>query len=67
MPKKYIEIKFEKKTVAVCPIKECEPLEYIELEKEATKNFLQLYARLKRYDERIDQLEKDIKLLKGED
>lgn len=63
MNKKYIEIKINNNLVFVAPIKECEPLKFIELEKEAKAN---LAALLCGYDQKIEDLKTEIANLKGE-
>lgn len=67
MLKKYIEIKLEGKVIAVCPIKECEVSRFIELEKEAKKNLAALVVDYNIQKEEIKRLEREIKILKGED
>lgn len=60
MNKKYVEFKIEDQVVAVCAIKECSPLEFIQKEREAKAN-------LEKLVERLNKLEEEIKVLKGED
>lgn len=67
MLKKYIEIKLEGRVVAICPIKECEVSHFIELEKEAKKNLAALIFDYNNQKEEIKKLEKEIKILKGEE
>ena len=62
--KKYVEIKIDGKVVAVPDIKECTPLEYVQKKQEAEKNLDNL---LKWLLVKIDKLEKEVKVLKGED
>lgn len=62
--KKYVEIKIEGKVVAVPEIKECAPVEYIKKEQAAKKNLENLIKWLL---VKIDNLEKEVKILKGED
>lgn len=71
MAKKYIEIKFGEKVVGVCAIKECEPLAFIELEKVAKENAKQINENflntIKILSDRIESLENEVRILKGED
>lgn len=62
--KKYVEIKLNGKVVAVPEVKDCEPLEYIKKEQAAAKN---LDTLVKWLLIKIDNLEKEVKILKGED
>lgn len=62
--KKYVEIKVNGKVVGVPEIKECTPLEYIQKKQEAEKNLDTLFKWLLI---RIDRLENEVKVLKGED
>lgn len=71
MLKKYVEIKVGDKVVAISPIKECEPLAYIELEKQSKENAKEindsLFKAIETLNARIRELEKEIRILKGED
>ena len=68
MNKKFIRLVFEKKTIAICPIEECESsIDYLKLQKEAFGNYVQLYKRFIDNEKRIEELEKEVKHLKGED
>lgn len=62
MKKNYIEIVYNGEVVCVAPVKECDPLDYIKKEKVAT-----LSDFIGRLLKRIDDLEQDVKVLKGED
>ena len=62
--KKYVEIKINNKVVAVPEIKECAPLEYIKKSQAAAKNLDNLIKWLL---VKIDNLEKEVKILKGDD
>ena len=65
--KKYIEVKVSGKVVAVLPINECSPAEFIEKQKEANKNLSNLETLIRLYKNKISELEKEIKFLKGEE
>lgn len=65
--KQYIELKVNNKVVAVLPICECSPLEFIQKQKEAEKNLKQLEGAIAIYKNKIKELEKEIKFLKGEE
>lgn len=69
--KKYIEVKVDEKVIAICPIKECEPLEFVKLQEEAKKNRVALIFnynnKIAQLESKIKQLENDIKYLKGEE
>lgn len=67
LTKKYVEIKIENKTVAVLPICECSPLEFIAKQQEAAKNLANLEKVIKLYKNKICALEKEVKFLKGEE
>lgn len=67
LTKKYVEIKIDEKTIAILPIKECSPLEFIKKQKEAEKNLAQLQGVITIYKNQIKTLEKEIKILKGEE
>lgn len=62
--KKYVEIKVNGKVVAAPELKECTPLEYIQKKKEADANLENLIKWLLI---KVDKLEKEVKVLKGED
>lgn len=62
--KKYVEISVNKKTVVIAEIKECEPLEFIQKKIEAKNNFEKM---IKDFEDRIHNLEKEVKILKGEE
>lgn len=62
--KKYVEIKIEDKVVAILPICECTPHEFLAKKKEASDNFNLIVNGLIK---RVDELEKEVKILKGED
>ena len=65
--KKYVEIKIGGKTVAVLPICECSPVEFIKKQQEAAKNLANLEKVVTLQKNRISALEKEVKILKGED
>ena len=65
--KKYVEIKIGDKVVAVLPICECSPLEFIQKQKEAAKNLSNLEKVIKLQKNRLSALEKEVRILKGED
>lgn len=71
MKKNYVEIIFEDKLVAVCLIKECEPIEFVKLQEKANENMLECILsanqKMKTLEEKITILESEIKHLKGED
>lgn len=71
MNKKYIEIKIDNKVVIVAPIKECDPLKFVELEKEAKANLAALLAdrnqEIQNLKKEIANLKGEIKVLKGEE
>lgn len=68
MAKKFIRLVFEKKTIAVCPVEEVESAtDFLKLQKEAFQNSVQLLKRIKEGEERIAKLEKEVRILKGED
>lgn len=67
MTKKYVELKIGNKVVAVLPVCECSPIEFIEKKKEAAKNLANLEKVIKLQKNRIAALEKDVRILKGED
>lgn len=67
LTKKYVEIKIGGKTVAVLPICECSPVEFIKKQQEAAKNLANLEKVIALQKNRISALEKDVKILKGED
>ena len=60
MNKKYVEIKVEGNVVAVCEIKDCSPLDFIQKKREAEANLKVLLDRLK-------SIEHEIRVLKGEE
>lgn len=60
MNKKYIELVIDNKVICVCPIKECTPLEFAQKKKEAEANLKELL-------DGINELKKEVKILKGED
>ena len=64
MLKKYVEIKIDKKVVAISPIKECSAAEFIEKQKEADKNAETL---IKWLVVKINELENKVRILEGED
>ena len=64
MLKKYVELKIDNKVVAISPIKECSAAEFIEKQKEADKNADNLIKWLL---VKINELEKKVKILEGED
>ena len=65
--KKYVELKVNNKVVAVLPICECTPLEFAKKQKEAQKNLEQLDGVITIYKNKIKELEKQIRILKGEE
>lgn len=65
--KKYVEIKIGDKVVAVLPICECSPVEFIKKQQEAAKNLANLEKVIKLQKNRIANLEKEVKILKGEE
>ena len=65
--KKYVEIKISDKVVAVLPICECSPVEFIKKQQEAAKNLANLEKVIALQKNRIANLEKEVKILKGED
>lgn len=65
--KKYVEIKIGGKTVAVLPICECSPVEFVKKQQEAAKNLANLEKVITLQKNRISALEKEVKILKGED
>ena len=65
--KKYVEVKIGGKTVAVLPICECSPVEFIKKQQEAAKNLANLEKVITLQKNRISALEKEVKILKGED
>ena len=71
MAKKYVEVRICDKVVAVSEIKECEPLTFIELQKAAKENAKEiqdsLFKAIETQNARIRELEKEIRILKGED
>lgn len=60
MFKKYVEFKIEDQVVAVCAIKECSPLDFIQKKREAEAN-------LKVLLDRLNSIEHEIRVLKGEE
>ena len=71
MNKNYIEIKYNDKVVCVASVKSGSTTDYLNAKKEAEQN---LKSLIKGYDDffvelvkRIDDLEKEVKHLKGED
>jgi cell division protein FtsB len=71
MKKSYIEINIDNKTIDVCEVKECEPLEFVKLKEEAKKNRLAyIFAqnqKIKSLEDKVANLEQEINHLKGED
>lgn len=67
MDKKYCEIKYDNKVILVIPIKETTTADYLKIKKEAEQNLDELFKKLDSYKNRIDDLEKEVKHLKGED
>ena len=65
--KKYVELKVNNKVVAILEVKECAALEFLQKQKEAQKNLEQLNGVVTIYKNRIKELEKQIKILKGEE
>lgn len=65
--KKYVEIKVSNKVVAILEIKECSPVDFIKKQQEAAKNLANLEKVITLQKNRISALEKDVKILKGED
>jgi len=65
--KKYVELKIDDKVVAILPICECSPTEFLAKKKEAEKNLSQFNGVLLIYKNKITELEKEIKILKGEE
>lgn len=65
--KKYVEVKIGGKTVAVLPICECSPVEFVKKQQEAAKNLANLEKVITLQKNRISALEKEVKILKGED
>jgi len=64
MNKHYIEIVYNGEIVIVTPIQECSPQDFIKKQKEANTNFSRLVNGLL---EKINNLEKEVKILKGEE
>lgn len=64
MKKQYVELKFKGQLIGVCPIKEAEPLDFVKIKKEAEANFAALFDKI---ENKINNLEKDVKILKGEE
>ena len=64
MNKKYIEVYIEDKIIVAAEIKECSPLDFIKKKKEAKENLLSI---LDAYLTRIEKLEKEVRILKGEE
>lgn len=64
MLKKYAEVSIDGRPVVVAEIRECEPLDFVKKKREAAENFQNLIGGLK---QRIDNLEKEVRTLKGED
>ena len=62
--KKYVEIGIEGKTVFVSEVKECSSLEFIQKQKEAKETLEKVLDSLLT---RIENLEKEVRVLKGED
>ena len=64
MNKKYVEVYIEDKLVIAAEIKETTPLNFIQKKKEATKNLADI---LDAFLTRIERLEKEVIILKGEE
>lgn len=62
--KKFVEISVNGKTVVIAEIKECESLDFIKKKIEAKNNFEKM---LKDFEDRIYNLEREVKILKGEE
>ena len=71
LPKKYIEVQFEGKPIFVSAITEGDSKTYLATRKEAKENLESLlkkhYDEIQRLCGEIDNLKKEIKILKGED
>lgn len=67
MTKKYIAIKYDNKPILVLPLQEGTTADYLKLKKEAEKNLDDLFKNLESLKDRIIDLEKEVKHLKGED
>lgn len=65
--KKYVELKINDDVVAILPICECSATEYLKKQQEAAKNYEKLLKAIQFDKNRIAQLEKEIKFLKGEE
>lgn len=69
--KKYVEIRIDNRVIAICPVKECEPLDFVKLQESAKKNRAALIFKynneIAQLKDEIENLKKDIKYLKGED
>ena len=64
MNKQYIEVVYKGESIAVIHVCECSPQDFIKKQREANANFSRLVNGLL---ERIDNLEKEVKILKGEE
>ena len=65
MLKKYILIHdADGDVIDVCEVKECEPLQFLELKKQADETRARKGTQR---ETRLENIEKDIKILKGED
>ena len=65
--KKYVIIKWENEPICVLPLHESDLKTYQEIKVEANKNMNKLLTTLGLYEDRITNLEKEVKHLKGED
>lgn len=67
MLKKYIEIHQNGVVVSVCEVKECEPLDFLRLKNQAEQNALKQKEKENALIKKINDLEHEIKILKGEE
>ena len=71
LKKQYIEIEYNGKVVFVATVKEGESTDYLNAKKQATKNLAEIIRNhtelLSQFQTKINDLEKEIKHLKGED
>lgn len=64
MNKKYIQIEIEKTPVVIAEVKECDPVEFLKKKKAAAETLERIIGSLLG---RIEKLEKEVCILKGED
>lgn len=65
--KQYVEIRVNDKVVEVLEVKQCSPAQFLEKQREARSNRENLEKLIKLYKNKIANLEKEIKILKGEE